>query len=292
MTLLQLKYFITAVDEGSISRASEKLFVTQPTISTSIMCLENEFGIVLFNRINKHLTLTEEGKYLYMHAKELLTLTDDLKNNMHVLSKGKKKIRIGVPPMIGVFLFPKILLNYRNNNSHVDFEIIESGSLKIVDRIEEKGIDIGITIIDENIKSNYNFIKILNTELCLATSKTHKFANNKNVTTKQLENEPLILMNEGSFQNILIREIFKKDKVNMNVLLNTSQLAIIKKYIYINQGVAFLMRPLIDDDNALQGITFNKGINLEIGLVWHKKTVLFQELKDFISFVQEKKFNV
>ncbi|MDR0832210.1 MAG: LysR family transcriptional regulator [Bacillales bacterium] len=290
MTLLQLKYFVVTCSAGSISKASETLFVTQPTISTSIIMLENEFGVSLFKRINKRLVLTKEGEYFLQYAKELLEKADDLANNMAILSKSVKKIRIGVPPMIGVFLFPKIFLSYKEINPTIEFEMIESGSLKIVNRIENKEIDIGITIIDNNIMENYNYVKLLDTELCLALSKNHRLVNNQKVTTKQLENEPLILMNEGSFQNILIKEIFKKDKVNMNVLLNTSQLAIIKKYIYLNQGVAFLMKPLIDDDADLVGLPFNQGINLEIGLVWHKKTVLFQELKDFISYIQIKKY--
>ena len=72
MTLNQLKYFCTACRTRSITKASEELFVTQPTISIAIKDLEAEFNIILFARHGNHLELTSAGETFYEKAKDLL----------------------------------------------------------------------------------------------------------------------------------------------------------------------------------------------------------------------------
>ena len=89
MQLSQLMYFVTVAEQGSINKAAEKLFVTQPNLSKAIGNLESELKVRIFDRTNKGVILTEDGKKLYEYARTIL-------NQMELISglSAKERLRI------------------------------------------------------------------------------------------------------------------------------------------------------------------------------------------------------
>ena len=84
MSFLQLKYFLTAAEERNISRAAQRLYVSQPALSFQIKNLEKEIGNLLFLRGAKTLTLTETGRFLYRRAKAILALLEETEDQLCV----------------------------------------------------------------------------------------------------------------------------------------------------------------------------------------------------------------
>ena len=82
MELRVLNYFVATAQEFNMTRAAQKLLVSQPALSRQIADLEDELGVKLFNRQPRHLTLTPAGQYLYEQAKEILTLASKTKSNL------------------------------------------------------------------------------------------------------------------------------------------------------------------------------------------------------------------
>lgn len=76
MDIRVLQYFVTIARERTISRAAERLHLTQPTLSRQLKDLEDELAVSLFNRSNREMTLTEDGQYLYNRAQEILKLVN------------------------------------------------------------------------------------------------------------------------------------------------------------------------------------------------------------------------
>ena len=83
MDIRSLQYFITVAEELNITKAAEKLHMSQPPLSTQIKGLETELGTQLFIRGKRRLKLTESGQLLYRRAKEILSLTDKTKSDIH-----------------------------------------------------------------------------------------------------------------------------------------------------------------------------------------------------------------
>lgn len=81
MTLQQLKYLIAIVEEGSISKASKAMLVSQPSLSKSIFDLEKEMGIKIFKRTNRGVSLTEEGEIFLAYSRSVVEQADFLENN-------------------------------------------------------------------------------------------------------------------------------------------------------------------------------------------------------------------
>ena len=130
MELRQLEYFQMASRLKNITRAAQRLRVSQPNITVAIKKLEAELGVQLFDRSQKQLTLTPEGAVFLKRIELALRNIEDAVlevNDYKQLQKGT--IKIGIPPMMGAYLFPKVFSGFRHIHPHLDVLLYEEGSL-------------------------------------------------------------------------------------------------------------------------------------------------------------------
>ena len=119
MELRQLEYFQMASRLRNITRAAQRLRVSQPNITVAIKKLESELGVQLFDRSQKQLTLTPEGTVFLKRIEIALRNIEDAileVNDYKQLQKGT--IKIGIPPMMGAYLFPKVFSGFRHIHPH------------------------------------------------------------------------------------------------------------------------------------------------------------------------------
>ena len=88
MDIRTLYYFVTIAEELNITKAAEKLCMSQPPLSSQMKALEDELDTILFIRGKRHLQLTDSGKLLYRHAKEILSLVNKTKEEIRAMDKG------------------------------------------------------------------------------------------------------------------------------------------------------------------------------------------------------------
>lgn len=287
MTFLQMKYFIAVCDNGSLNLASKQLFITQPALTNAMNQLEKEFNLQLFNRTNHGLTLTSEGEFFYEKAKAIIEATSELEKDLDGLSKQKYTIRIGVPPMIGSFLFPKIYSGFMQEHPDSKFEIWEEGSLSIRKKIQNKTLDIGFSILNDTHNEHYKKEVILESEFLFCVSKDSPIAQHDVLTVQDIIDQPIILMKEGFYQNQLINNMFADFNKSLNIILVSSQLSVIRNFVKANAGGAFLMKELIDqDDNSIVGIPLQEPLKLTIGLIWQKNATLHSGAIEFIKYLK------
>jgi len=288
MTLLQMKYFIAICDNGSLTQASKVLFVTQPTLSTVINQLETEYNLKLFERKNHGLVLTQDGEFFYQNAKQLLDAYDIFDKDLRDLAEKKYTIRIGVPPMIGSFLFPKIYNRYMQEHPDAKFEIWEDGSLGVRKKIQNKTLDIGFSILNDSSNEHYEKETLLETELLYVVSNHNPISKKSSLTIEDIKDESIILLREGSFQSRLINQMYMEVQREPKIILVSSQLSVIHNFVKMNAGGAFLMRDMIDpSDSSICGIPFRDPLILKIGLIWQKETQLHKGAIQFIQFLRQ-----
>lgn len=286
MRLLQLKYFVEICDHGSLSVASKFLYVTQPALSSAITNLEKEYNIKLFERKGNTLILTKDGEFFYEKAKTILEQVDIFEKDLKDLSDKKTTIRIGVPPMIGSFLFPKIYDRYMMEHIDAKFEIWEEGSLSIRNKIMNHTLDLGFSILNESEHEGYQKEVILETELLFCVSKDNPLAKKDVLTIEDIKQEPVILMKEGFFQTRLIRNMYNQIGMSPNIVLVSSQILVIRNFVKINAGGAFLIKELVDpNDEFIVGIPFKERLHLRIGLIWRKNVELHKGATEFVKYL-------
>ena len=289
MTLAQLKYFVSICDHGSLSLASKFLFVTQPALSSAVTHLEKEYNLKLFERKNNAMVLTKDGEFFYEKAKGILESVSIFEHDLNDLSNKKTTIRIGVPPMIGSFLFPKVYDQYMIRHLDAKFEIWEEGSLSVRNKIMNGTLDLGFSILNESENEQYQREVILETELLFCVSKSNPISEKESLTIRDIQNEPIIFMREGFYQSRLIKSMYNEIGLVPNIVLVSSQILVIRNFIKINAGGAFLIKELVDpDDTSIIGIPFKDKIKLKIGLIWRKNVELHPGAIQFVNYLKDR----
>ena len=291
MKLLQMKYFQTVCRYGSITKAAEELFVSQPTISFCIKELENEFGVRLFHRRHNRLQLTVEGSYFLDKVNYILQSVDALAVQMKNMGNNRNHVKIAVPAMISTFLFPQIFNAYSKSYPDVELEMLETGSLQVRKLVDASSVDLGITIRDDVVDDTYNELPLVSTELVFCVSRKHPLADRKQISFKELSDEHIILFKADSYQNIFIKRAFSEAGVEPNIMLYSSQLYTIKQFLSYGNAGAFLYRQVAEMDSDIVCIPLEQPIIQDIALIWTKNGNLYSDSENFIQFAKQLKLD-
>ena len=154
MLLNDLEYFVAISEEGSITKAAQVKFVSQPSITNALRRLEDELKttLVIRTRGNADLRLTDTGETLLQHSRIIMREMEIIQSEI----SQQKKIALGVPPMIGATIFPRIMSQLAP--SEIDsFHMVETGSTSMLELIDQDKIDLGfIGSITPEKRKQYN----------------------------------------------------------------------------------------------------------------------------------------
>lgn len=291
MKLVQLRYFQGVCRYGNITKAAKELHISQPSITSSIQELESEFGVNLFHRHGKRLILTQEGEFFLKQVENILEKVDTLEETMKDLGGRNNHIRIGVPPMIGTFLFPDMFNEFNKMYPNIDLEIQEYGSLQTKQQVEDELVDLAIVILDEQTEEVFNFLPITNTQLVYCVAESNPLSKMTAINIQEISKQSLILMKPDSFQNVVINKRFQEFGIKPKVLLYSNQLYTIKRFVQHNNIGAFLFEEIISNDSDIVGIPFDPPIPITIGLIWKKDRYMYSSATDFINFTKNYQYN-
>ncbi|WP_442600300.1 LysR family transcriptional regulator [Neobacillus sp. D3-1R] len=134
----QLKYFVSAVEAGSLTTAAKNLFISQPALSKQLMQLEEELGCQLFVRKTTGLSVTEAGEHFYQRASTIIKELEQIMIEMRTFSE-KNVLRIGTLPSIGSYLIPSLVPKL--NQTHKIELTIKDTTLELVEMLTSDRID-------------------------------------------------------------------------------------------------------------------------------------------------------
>lgn len=287
MKLIQLRYFQGICRYGSVTKAAKELHISQPSVTSSIQELESELGVNLFHRHGKRLILTQEGEFFLKQAENILERVDTLEETMKDLGGRNNHIRIGVPPMIGTFLFPDMFNEFNKMYPYINLEIQEYGSQQTKQQVEEELIDLAIVVLDEQTEERFHYLPIISTQLVYCVDYGNPLSKMKTINISEIGRQPLILMKSDSFQNVVINQKFEEAGIKPNVLFYSNQLYTIKRFVQHNNIGAFLFEEIILHDSDIVGIPFDPPIPIPIGLIWKKDKYMYSSATDFINFTKK-----
>ncbi len=193
MELRHLKYFVTVAEEQSFTKAAEKLFIAQPPLSRQIQNLENELGVLLFERVSRPLQLTEAGQFLYQHAVKLIANAEEVKSMTKRVGMVERTVRIGFVGSLLYGLLSRIVYLYRQQYPQLKIELIEMTTTHQIPALKEGRIDVGfgrLRVSDPAIRR----VLLRKERLMLAVHASHFLAQQKQgVHLADLVNETIFL---------------------------------------------------------------------------------------------------
>ncbi|HIX24415.1 MAG TPA: LysR family transcriptional regulator [Candidatus Lachnoclostridium avicola] len=204
MDLKQLEYIVTIAEKGSISKAAEALFISQSGLNQSLIKLEKELGIQLFDR-NKHfLRPTQAGKIYIKNAVEILkiqrntyAMLDDLKKNM------SGEIVLGLTHEHGIDIFTSIFPQFNRRYPGISFTLIERIVAEQHQLLLDGNLDFGIVMLQESEKINLRYINLYREQLILGIPQNHPMA-----SFAAPPDAPLACLDLGLFKNDKFSLIF------------------------------------------------------------------------------------
>lgn len=295
MDFKQLEAFAAVISLGSFSKAGERLFLTQPTISAHIRTLEKELGIKLIVRSTKEVYPSDAGKRLYVYAQNLLRMRDDAIAAMAakpaVQLKGTLTIAASTVP--SQYILPEIVTAFRKEHPHISFRVIHCDSASVARRIADGEAQLGMTgtIIDA---SHCSFWEFSEDELAVITPNTSKFRalGEGGFPLESLTQEPFILRERGSgtrreFEQFLNDLGLHTDKLHVAAEMEDPEA--IKHAVSEGMGISVVSKRAASDFERFgmllsfppSGITMTR----RLYLVCRKNEHLSPQAKAFADFV-------
>ncbi len=240
-----LKVFITVADKKNFSKAAKALNLTQPAISFQIQTLEQYYQTMLFDRVNRHVKLTEAGELLLEYALSMNDLQSQLERKMQQLTGHVKgTLMIGASRTVGEYIMPYIICAFKNEYTDVDITLEIYNTKHVEELVLSNHLDVGL--VESQVKHDeLMFQSILEDELVVVVPTTHPWAERDEVTLDDLAGEPFIIREPGSgsrlvFEQALIDAEF--DVESLNIIMEIGNITAIKSAIISGLGISVMSK--------------------------------------------------
>lgn len=195
MELRQLRYFLAVAEHNNFTRAADAVHVSQPSLSVQIQTLEDELGAPLFNRLGRHIELTEAGRILLLHAKRVVQDLEHAKEAIREVAGGERgRLAIGTASTVNLYLVPPVVSQFRRHFPNVQLHIQSKPSIDIEQDLLDNQLDLGLCIFPV---SNPRFVarKLFDETLCLVGPVSDRVLVTTNrLRMRELASLPLVLM--------------------------------------------------------------------------------------------------
>lgn len=294
MRLDHLYYFNTICKYDNLTRAAEKINISQPALSNSVRQLESEFGVQLFHRTSKGLVLTEAGQIFLNESTIILDQINYLKKKMNEFVAQKSTVNVAVSPLISTTIFPQVFHEFRNQFQNITVNLHEAGSRTNLEEIMKGNGNIDLAIIssdnDEPIPGDdslsYNCIRLCSVPIVCYVSTAHPFAKQPYVDYSMVQDEPIAMLPDDTFVSDYLKKKFAEYKVTPNIVLATSQLSMIQRLIMDNTAISFLYKGNFAASSSITAVPFKEPMEVGIDLVWNKKQKLLKSTMQFLDFIK------
>ena len=234
MDLKQIEYIVKIDDEHSITRAAEKLFVTQSALNQQLLRLEKELGAPLFHRSKVDMRPTEIGQVYLDNAREILRIKQRTYNLINDMTDAKKgRLSIGFTPGRGSEMFTHVYPSFHQAYPNVIVEPHELSVHRQQQMISQGNLDIGFQTLSGRQRTDSEYIKLGEEEIFLLVPSIHPAAEQLAATQTAsapfpianltlFQYEPFVLMYKESTIRAITDEIFRKSGFTPNVLFETA----------------------------------------------------------------------
>ncbi len=275
MDLKDFQYLITLADEGSVSKAADKLYMSQSSLSQALQQYENELGVKLFLRTSKGIHPTANGEVFISHLRQMVSYYKQAKSELWD-NEGMKggHVRFGISSFRGEQMLPKILKEFSAKYPEVHVDVVEEHSLKLEDLLLEGKLDVAVIALPASkLKNEANLLT--KDEVYLVAPKGHalcKLAHaapdgHRWVSLKEAAQYSFVLSGQSTILGNISRNLLQKEKVKYKAEHDDISAAMAVSMAKAGIGIAFTYDSCIDPDDHLETFRIGeKGVFLNLGV--------------------------
>ena len=290
MEMHQLRYFLAISEERNFTRAAEKSFVSQPSLSAQIIKLEDELGNRLFNRLGRRVELTSVGKQFEKRARSILMEADNaVREIRESASDFKGNLRIGVTPTVAPFLLPPVLKTCCERFPELRIRVDENLRRALLENLVSGNLDVVISSYSGGV-SQVDAEPIIQEKLNLVIPRGHVLANREDISIEDFKDEPLIVLGESSALGAKVMEFFERNDFEPKTAAYCSQVSTAVALVHSGLGLAIL--PEMARESILPcGVVFKSMKSLKMSrllfALTHERRYLPSGARGFLDVVRE-----
>lgn len=292
MEIRNIRTFLRVAELQSFTKAAEQLGYSQAAVTVQIKQLEEELGTQLFDRIGKHIKLTEHGTQFMDHAMKVLKAAEDASTFVHKDENPSGKLRIGSIASLSMGVLPPVLLEFRTLCPQVETSIETSRFVtELLDMMRQNDVDL-LYFLDRKLYSS-EWIKVFERPetIVFVTYPSHPLAGKKNVPMERLLEEPLILTTRGVSYCDDLEQLLAAKGLELHPFLEIGDTDVIIKLLQQQAGISFLPQYLVQeylDAGILTMITTDiPVIQMWSQLIYHKNKWITPQMRIFIDLVKK-----
>ena len=292
--LHQLEIFVAVVDNGSFTEAANQLYLAQSSVSSNVRALEDSLGIRLFRRESKrNLTLTPEGKRVYLHAQDILARCNALRSD--AAGNPMRELSIGASTVPAQSLLPEYLAAFSAARPDCCCTLRCFDSSKVQQLLLDGEIQLGFVGSADNRK-NLMYEPIAEDRLVMITPNTSRFAALKaqGVLGRELLGEPVIFREQGSGTQKLIDNYLSEIRLDPHIIHTVAYVSdpsVLQKMVIGGVGVSIMsalaVRECAANGQLLQFELDKQPVRRSLYMAWRKKGPMTALARTFADLVRE-----
>ena len=289
MDLRSLQALVAVARQGSFSKASQTLSVTQSTVSKAVKQLEEEVGLPLVDRLGHQNRLTDAGTLVYNAAIKMLKERADLVAGLEEL-RGVKRgtLRLGLPPVGSSVLFAPLLATYLRRHPGIEVSLVEHGGERLKEILLSGEIELAASLIP--VSEHFESLPVRDEPLVAILRADHPLARRKSLGLGALKHIPFILFESGVGLNRIVMEACARGGFDPVVAARSAQVEFVIELAATGLGVAFLPKFIVENRSPARVrhvLVDDPDFRWRLGFIWQRGAFMSHAAREWLALVQE-----
>ncbi|AWB44947.1 transcriptional regulator [Paenibacillus sp. CAA11] len=246
MELRQFQYTLQIAEERNFSRAAEKLHIAQPSLSQQLSKLEQELGVMLFQRNTSSVELTHAGESFIVHARKIMDAVEQLRQEMDDISKLRSgRVIVGSMPITGSHLLPYVLPVFKETHPGIQITLLEDTSLNLEKLTASGGTDLSLLSLPLQ-EPSLTYVPIGEEQILLAVPPGHPLASRTStsggVRMEELQEEPFIVLKKGQGFRKLTVGLCQEAGFEPKIVFESNNIETVQSLVAAGMGITLVPR--------------------------------------------------
>lgn len=286
MDTQHLQAFVAIAESGSFSAAAERLHLTQPAVSKRIAILEEQLGNPLFDRVGRHISLTQAGLLLLPKAQNILQEVADAGRAIADLNgEVRGKLSIATSHHIGLHRLPPYLRDFSRTYLDVKLDLHFLDSEQAYHEILQGRFDLAIITLAQEENVHIAADMIWRDDLHFVVAKSHPLARAKQLSLADLTPYQAIMPDTSTYTTRLIKKLFDTQQQPLEITMVTNHLDTIKMMVAIGLGWGVLPESMIDQELSVLQLS-ETPLSRPLGCIYHRQRSLNNAAKAFLAMLK------
>lgn len=286
MDLRKLDIFREVAAQGSFSRAAEQLHMAQPAVSIAVRKLEEELGLVLFDRGGRRVSLTAEGRTLLQQAVAILEQVAGLRatgSALRGLLQGE--LAIACPSMLATYYLPDLLGRFLVLHPQLRTAVTQAGTDRIRQWLQDDEIELGVIGgSTPDAGGDFATVPLVDEEIVLCMAEDHPWAGRSAVPVAELQDSPMVVYESGYFIRKRLDELCATHGVTPDLRLQSNFLPLLIRMVKQGLGTTIGLAMLAQQEPGIVAVPFAEQPRIELRLARRRQRTISLANQAFLDW--------